>query len=162
MCRNFRWPVLVKPVDLEQLASALERWLDTDPGVEPAAGAERAEGGGSEPEAAVLDLTLMVEAYGSIDDEVKEMLGFYRSRTRGYIEDLEAALEAEDTEAAILAAHTIAGASKTAGAREVGALFSRIEVALGQDDGAAVDLGVGEITEAWARLENALGEVMEG
>ena len=143
---------LVKPIEFHRLAATLERLPKR---------LEQADAGVRLPQLDddVLDLAPMLEAYGSIDDHAKEMFELYRTTTADYIERLRAAHARDDTEAAIDASHAAAGASKNAGAKKLGALFSQVEIALHAGDLGQAQGRMTEIDQAWARLEEALSKL---
>jgi len=151
---------LAKPVDIEQLSITLGRWL-SDPSKPqenevPVTVAETVS-----ETLQVLDLTPMREAHGKIDKGALEMLEMYRKTAVGLLAELETAMAELNWEAAKTAAHSLAGASKYAGAQDVGAILSAIEVALRDNDEATATLQHSELSGAWDRLEMALAAVEE-
>ena len=70
---------LTKPVDIYKLADALDPWLGDSSGGAPLPTTTEAADGEREP---VLDLTMMREAFGGIDELAMEMLELYRNDRR--------------------------------------------------------------------------------
>ena len=166
-----------KPISLRKISGAIEPWLALRPGQmvdakiqnENEVGQNQAgqdqvgqNGADAKPDClagAALDLNVMIEIYGSIGEDAKRMFALFDTTVAGYVNNLLAALDLVDVEAAITATHSAAGASRTAGAQELGQIFSGIETLL-HDDGLpqAISLAA-EIPEAMRRFKAALAQL---
>ena len=128
---------LAKPVTLAQLSQVLARRLDAPP--RPP---EAKEPPGPQPthppdESAlpVLDLDHLRETFGGsredgIDGGTLDMMDFFIETTRPTLEKLRQALDAGEMEEARAAAHSAAGAARTAGARVLAAACTALERAI--------------------------------
>ncbi|WP_244442485.1 hybrid sensor histidine kinase/response regulator [Azospirillum lipoferum] len=128
---------LAKPVTLAQLSQVLARRLGAPP--RPP---ETKEPPGPQPvrppdESAlpVLDLDHLRETFGGsredgIDGGTLDMMDFFIETTRPTLEKLRQALDAGEMEEARAAAHSAAGAARTAGARVLAAACTALERAI--------------------------------
>jgi len=129
---------LSKPVTLEALKRALDRWLPFDDegtgrdsridSVAPAAPASEAWQGDA------IDPSVLDSLCGGDPDFVREMLGDFIDINREVIEALSQAVQAENAHEVAMLAHKLKGSSGTAGARGLAALSSDLENA-GEVDG---------------------------
>jgi two-component system, sensor histidine kinase and response regulator len=129
---------LAKPVTLTQLAATLNRWLvAAPPPVEPAATEPPALEPPAQPpttepppsapppvppvsqDALVLDLDHLRETFGSLDGGTLDMMDYFLETTRPTLDQALAALAAGQLEDARAAAHSAAGAARTAGAKRL-------------------------------------------
>ncbi|MBP2292221.1 ATP-binding protein [Azospirillum rugosum] len=123
---------IAKPVTLRQLAAVLDRWLGEGSATPP-----------EDPSAAVaadttrvpLDLAHVRETFGTLDRTALELLGYFLETTRPLLDKAAGALERGDLDAARTAAHTLAGAARTAGANELAWHSAALEVAAEAGDG---------------------------
>ncbi|MGY0829791.1 ATP-binding protein [Azospirillum argentinense] len=144
---------IAKPVTLRQLAAALNRAFgegsaaapDEPPATEAAGAADRA-----------LDLDHVRTTFGALDGMALDMLDFFLETTRPLLDEAAAALERNDLEALRGAAHTLAGAARTAGAEWLGRSASALELAAhrGDPDGAAQALAA--VRTAYPAVETAI------
>lgn len=146
---------LTKPVDMASLNQTILRWLpvasDLRRGVVgPIGRAAEPESPRSVPmvvgtdcrEPPALDLDHVVETFGSVRDAA-ELLAFFIESTEPLIHTVVGSLAAGDLEEARRAAHSAAGAARTAGATTLATLCSEIEtMAAG-----------GDLTGAWGRVD---------
>ncbi len=120
---------LAKPVTLTQLASALNRWLVAAPPPAEDAVAETvavetpplatAPVPPPPPDALVLDLDHLRETFGSLDGGTLDMMDYFLETTRPTLDQALAALAVDQLEDARAAAHSVAGAARTAGAKRL-------------------------------------------
>ena len=87
--------------------------------------------GGEKP---VLDLSPLIQIFGSLGADCVEMLTMYVSSTAPLLQEVSRALAAGDLAAARQAANSAKGASNVTGAYRLGALCSRVDEALRQGD----------------------------
>lgn len=151
---------LAKPVEMEQLSIILGRWLSDTSTVRMTTAPAPALGN-TNSALQVLDLTPMREVHGSVNSGALELLEMYRETAVSLLAELDTAMADANWEAAKTAAHSLAGASKYAGAQEIGAMLSATEVALRDDDHAAATSQQAELSGAWKRLEKALAAVVK-
>ncbi|CAO3376876.1 ATP-binding protein [Azospirillum argentinense] len=150
---------IAKPVTLRQLAAALNRAFgegsaappDEPPAAEAAGPADRA-----------LDLDHVRTTFGALDGMALDMLDFFLETTRPLLDEAAAALERDDREALRAAAHTLAGAARTAGAERLGRSASALELAAhhGDADGAAQALAA--VRAAYPAVEAAIRALRVG
>ncbi len=153
---------LSKPVDFEQLSIVLGRCFGLDPiSVAPAEEEENTLTAEKFPLHPVLDLKPMREAFGTIDEGAIGMLDLYRTMAQEYLSNLATAIENSEVAEASQIAHAAAGASKNAGAKEIGTLFSIVEVALKEGDIDTARDSAAELPAVWDRVEAALDGLSE-
>ncbi len=143
-----------KPVRLSMLAKALEHWV-------PVGGARPTKTVSTLPPPAALDLEMvrqLVSLDGEDDDFIEEVMGSYVSQLRDCVQTLDAALEAEDSDAVRQAAHSMKGASKQIGATRVGELLGSIER---EDDTDASKELLEEIRTEVPRVEDAIQALLQ-
>ncbi|MBP2229724.1 signal transduction histidine kinase/DNA-binding response OmpR family regulator/HPt (histidine-containing phosphotransfer) domain-containing protein [Azospirillum agricola] len=148
---------LAKPVTLAHLSAALSRWLGDPPPrsaavpsgpvslpAPPQSSSSGSSSSGSSspesppsdpppdlpPDLPVLDLDHVRETFGSLDAGTADMMDFFLETTRPTLDQALAALAAGDPEAARAAAHSAAGAARTAGAKALAAHCSALENAI--------------------------------
>ncbi|WP_353858139.1 ATP-binding protein [Azospirillum formosense] len=150
---------IAKPVTLRQLAAALNRAFGEgsaaapdEPPAPDAAGAEDR----------ALDLDHVRTTFGALDGMALDMLDFFLETTRPLLDEAAAALERNDLEALRGAAHTLAGAARTAGAGRLGHSASSLELAAhrGDPDGAAEALAA--VRAAYPAVEAAIRALRVG
>ncbi|TWA71561.1 PAS domain S-box-containing protein [Azospirillum brasilense] len=150
---------IAKPVTLRQLATALNRAFGEGsaaaPDEPPAAEAAGAAGH-------ALDLDHVRTTFGALDGMALDMLDFFLETTRPLLDEAAAALERNDLEALRGAAHTLAGAARTAGAERLGRSASTLELAAhhGDPDGAAQALAA--VRAAYPEVETAIRALRVG
>ncbi|HYE51174.1 MAG TPA: response regulator [Azospirillaceae bacterium] len=149
---------LSKPVDLGQLNACMNRWL-------PAARPEAAPDAAPPPAAAepppvpaaeVLDLGMALDLFGEVNDEVREFFGEFLDAARPLLDAVENAFAADDAVQARKQAHALAGISKNAGAKELGALGDAVEQGLIRGDAAGARAAAAGLRAAFARAEAAV------
>ncbi|WP_452026897.1 ATP-binding protein [Azospirillum palustre] len=123
---------LAKPVTLAQLSQVLGRWLEARP---PPAEAPIPAPAAAEEALPVLDLDHVRETFGctaenGLDDGTLDMMDFFIETTRPTLERVRQALDAGDREEARAAAHSAAGAARTAGAKALAAACTALERAV--------------------------------
>ncbi|HYD98737.1 MAG TPA: ATP-binding protein, partial [Alphaproteobacteria bacterium] len=132
---------LSKPVNLAQLDRALRRWLTPGDGSEADAGPvpplpAASDAPADAPDAPVA-LAQLIELFGAIDDDARDMLFLFLSTTEPLFDEMEAALARGDFAAGKGAAHTAKGASRSAAALPLGELCYAIETAMRAGDAEA-------------------------
>ncbi|WP_282188096.1 response regulator [Azospirillum sp. TSH64] len=131
---------LAKPVTLAQLSQMLVFWLEARPLPLPLPAEAPAPAPIPAPAAAeevlpVLDLDHVRETFGGmdnggLDDGTLDMMDFFIETTRPTLERVRHALDAGDREEARAAAHSAAGAARTAGAKALAAACTALERAV--------------------------------
>jgi len=133
---------LAKPVTLAQLSQVLGRWLEARPLPK-----DRPAPATAEEALPVLDLDHVRETFGGMegggmegggmegggmDDGTLDMMDFFIETTRPTLERVRRALDAGDREEARAAAHSAAGAARTAGAKALAAACTALERAIAE------------------------------
>ncbi|WP_245636749.1 hybrid sensor histidine kinase/response regulator [Azospirillum thiophilum] len=146
---------LAKPVTLEQLARVLARRLDAAP-PHPAAPPPP-------PEKAlpVLDLDHVREIFGGMEDggldgATLDMMDFFIETTRPTLDRALEALAAGDMEEARAAAHSAAGAARTAGAQALAAACTGLERAIVDGCETELERHAGAMAAAFPEVEKAI------
>ena len=150
---------IAKPVTLKQLAAVLDRWLGEGSATPP-----------EDPSAAVaadttrvpLDLAHVRETFGTLDRAALELLGYFLETTRPLLDTAAAALERGDLNAARTAAHTLAGAARTAGANELAWHSAALEVAAEAGDGPEAERCLEAMRAAFPVVEAAINAIRIG
>ncbi len=147
---------LSKPVDLQSLANVIARWLPQAlplrrPLAAVAASVSLPEVDGSP----VLDLGHVMATFGSVG-AARDLLQFFLESTAPLLDVVAAGLAAGDADGGRLAAHTAAGAARTAGAVELATLCSEIECFAAQGDLDAAKQRARGLREAFTRVERAV------
>jgi CheY-like chemotaxis protein/HPt (histidine-containing phosphotransfer) domain-containing protein len=151
-----------KPVDREQLAAVLERWIPE----EEIALATNSEGGEAAPDeetAEPLDRDVLehLRALGGTE-MLSELAQMFYDDARSALASLRKALQDEDSASVGRIAHTLKGSSGSMGATRMSRTCSEI-----QDAGASADLARAsmyskrlerEFEDVWAALEAEVGE----
>ncbi|WP_244592899.1 hybrid sensor histidine kinase/response regulator [Azospirillum palustre] len=158
---------LAKPVTLAQLSQVLGRWLEARPLPAEAPAETPADSPAPAPAAAeealpVLDLDHVRETFGctadnGLDDGTLDMMDFFIETTRPTLERVRHALDAGDREEARAAAHSAAGAARTAGAKALAAACTALERAVveGRETDAARHAQA--MAAAFPEVEKAIG-----
>ncbi|MBP2306054.1 response regulator [Azospirillum melinis] len=125
---------LAKPVTLAQLSQVLGRWLEAHP-LPAEAPAPIPAPAAAEEALPVLDLDHVRETFGGmegdgLDDGTLDMMDFFIETTRPTLERVRQALDTGDREEARAAAHSAAGAARTAGAKALAAACTALERAV--------------------------------
>ncbi len=159
---------LRKPIDLDQLDQALARLLPRTvvaaPSTAPAPSSALAPGEPSttaRPETgrSVLNLDQMRMNFGAIDGTAIALLRSYLDTTAPLLLDIERAVAARAAGDARHAAHSVLGASRTAGAEELASLCASLEAAIkGEAWEQAVELRT-RIGPAFERLKAVIDEL---
>jgi PAS domain S-box-containing protein len=151
---------LPKPVELRTLNETLTQWLGHDDrGSTRAASTSGGSAAHSEVDPAVLDLNRMIDSFGAIDDEVRELYGIYIDSVSPLIAQFydevaeDRHLEARET------IHKAKGATANVGGKELAALMAEIEVALVQKNYDTARARSQDIAPAWDRLVDAIAHV---
>ncbi|MDR6769489.1 ATP-binding protein [Azospirillum sp. BE72] len=154
---------LAKPVTLAQLSQVLARRLDAPP--RPP---ETKEPQGPQPtrppdESAlpVLDLDHLRETFGGgredgIDGGTLDMMDFFIETTRPTLDRVRQALDAGEMEEARAAAHSAAGAARTAGARLLAAACTALERAIVNAQLEEVERHAHAMAAAFPEVEKAI------
>jgi PAS domain S-box-containing protein len=154
---------LRKPVELNRLADALDRLL---PGAmaraaRTAGNAAPGTAGDTGPTTAaeILDLDRMRLTFGTIDETARKLLHRYIESTAPLLADIERALARRCAADVRDAAHSIVGASRTAGADQLAALCAELEAAMkaeAWDDVATLQT---KLRPAFERVQKAVAEL---
>ena len=156
---------LAKPVELAALEAIVARWLPKalelrrpagGPGpAPPPAAAEEARAAPSEDALAVLDIAFVLGLFGD-REAARPMMGYFLETTRPTLEQLARHLEAGETEDARFAAHSVAGAARTAGAGQLAATAAAIEAAVIETGIKAARALLPELRAAFERVAEAV------
>jgi PAS domain S-box-containing protein len=122
---------LAKPVSLARLGETLKRWMPARAAASAAPTSMPSADSTAAEERPPIDLELMRELFGEIDDTAKGLLNRFAETTGGLIAELDRAANRRDAAAAREAAHSIKGAARSAGATEVSEHAAEIEAAAG-------------------------------
>ena len=134
---------LAKPVTLAALEAMVARWLPTaldlrKPGADQgqpasapvvaiaAAVCAPAASSAPSPDEVVLDVAFVIELFGD-SEQARSMMGYFLETTLLTVTELVQYLEAGALDDVRFAAHSIAGAARTAGAGELAAVASALE-----------------------------------
>ena len=143
---------LAKPVTLQTMGERLQLWLGGDPSE-----VGEAPGGGSAPRArdsaSPIDLGIIEEVIGSADPEmVSGMLAVFKQSFVTLRGQMSQAVEAQDTAALRVSAHSAKGAAGIAGAVQLQEALQALEEAADRADWSA-------IPDCWREVD-ALGEAV--
>lgn len=156
--------VLLKPVDREQLRTAIERWLgkgrqrrerpETNADEAPAPHTERSR-------VPVLDWDLVASVFGDAQTGAR-MLGFFLETTQPLVQSLERRDARLGDPAILRETHKLGGAARTAGAWELAVLCESIERACAAADREEVARHLSKLRGTYARLEMAVHDARAG
>jgi HPt (histidine-containing phosphotransfer) domain-containing protein len=127
---------LPKPVELQVLIGALDRWLPLPESAHPEEPAElpatgvTANSAGNGP----IDFAKLAEISAGDKAFERELLTDFRKAADDDAKELEAALEAGNCDQVTRVAHRLKGASRTVGASDLAALSERMEMAARSSD----------------------------
>ncbi|WP_455172830.1 ATP-binding protein [Azospirillum largimobile] len=151
---------LAKPVTLAQLSQVLARRLDaaSRPPEPPEPQAARPPEDAALP---VLDLGHLRETFGGnwedgVDAGTLDMMDFFIETTRPTLDRVRQALDAGEMEEARAAAHSAAGAARTAGARVLAAACTALERAIVEARLEDVERHARAMAEAFPEVEKAI------
>lgn len=152
---------LAKPVTLKRLAEVIERWMPADrpravTPVAPLPPQTQPDVGPTPRRSTVLDLDLLQQNLGPIDERTGPMLQLFVSSTEPMIETLRRAVVDHDAALVGRTAHSIKGAAMTAGALELGQVCAALEGAAKIQDWAAVAAHELTLLPAFTRLDEAI------
>ncbi|NMG46446.1 response regulator, partial [Aromatoleum toluvorans] len=139
---------LTKPIQLQLLKDALERWLPHEAAA-PAVGA---------PAAAVFDVAVLEALVGSERAVVDDFLGDYRGALRELSDALRTAVARDDAGAIVAVAHKLKSSSRAVGALQLGELCAELEIAARAGLRAVVARHFGAFDAAAAAVEARIGE----
>ncbi|KAA0578182.1 response regulator [Azospirillum sp. Sh1] len=158
---------LAKPVTLAQLSRVLARWLD--PRMVPEVRTPQPQPAPMEEEALpVLDLDHVRETFGctgggtegsGLDAGTLDMMDFFIETTRPTLERVRQALDAGEMEEARAAAHSAAGAARTAGARALAAACTALERAIVEARVPDVERHAHAMAAAFPKVEKAIHDL---
>jgi len=152
---------LVKPVKVEDLESALKRWV---PGFteryvaaqeEIAFETHRGTSGDNPP----IDMRKVESMFRHDDKAQSELLTLYLSSTQSLIEQLTAACAAQERAKAVARAHEIKGASAYIGAHEIREIARNMEHAAKENNWEKVQEGIDELEPAFIRAWAFVNEI---
>jgi HPt (histidine-containing phosphotransfer) domain-containing protein len=107
----------------------------------------------------ILDLGLLIEAFGSIDEEAKSVLGLFLTSTRPLLESIPAALLSGDLAGAAASAHAAKGAANMTGAFRLGSLCAEVCRLLTLGDAAQAQNASAHIPVAFGEVQAAIDQV---
>jgi len=152
---------LVKPVKVENLESALKRWV---PGFteryaaaqeEIAIETRRATNGDNPP----IDMRKVESMFRNDGKAQNELLTLYLSSTQSLIEQLTVACAAQESTKAVARAHEIKGASAYIGAHEIREIARNMEHAAKEGNWEKVQEGMDELEPAFIRAWAFVNEI---
>ena len=111
------------------------------------------------PTLAVLDLGPMLQIFGEISDEVRELLALFIDSTLPLIDDLERAVAVGDAVAAREAAHSAKGAGNSAGAFAFAQLCAEAEAACARSELDAAAVSLPQIRRAFVAVAEAVAVI---
>ena len=161
---------LAKPVTLAQLSRVLARWLDPRTVPELRTPQPQPQPAPTEEEALpVLDLSHVRETFGctgdggmeggGLDAGTLDMMDFFIETTRPTLERVRQALDSGEMEEARAAAHSAAGAARTAGARALAAACTGLERAIVEGRASDVERHVRAMAAAFPNVEKAIHDL---
>jgi CheY-like chemotaxis protein/HPt (histidine-containing phosphotransfer) domain-containing protein len=152
---------LTKPVDLQQLAQILERWMAAlaPEGRRPEMQAPQATPGPIDAPP-VLDLDRLRASIGEIDARAASMLELFVSSTEPMIDALRAAIAERNSVVLLKTAHSVKGAAITAGALELGQVCTSVERATRANDWPAIIAEGLLLLAAFARLATEVSRLV--
>ncbi len=132
---------LPKPIELKDLATTLAHWLadaEAPPAIAPPLPID------DRAELPVFDVERVIETFGVLDEEAIALLGTFIETTEPVLDDLDAAIVAENWSEVRRHAHAAAGAARMAGAVAMAALCSDVEqrAAAGDPDAGPLAHGI--------------------
>jgi HPt (histidine-containing phosphotransfer) domain-containing protein len=111
-------------------------------------------------ETTILDLSIYLELFGEITDDVRALLGDFLQGANELEQQIIALHGDDNSEALARAAHRLAGAALTAGALELGTLCRTLEQAIKQDQPSdQIATWVGTVPDALSRVRTAIAAV---
>ena len=152
---------LVKPVKIEELESALKRWVPgfteryTAAQVELVVETQRATSGDNPP----IDMRKVENMFRNDEKAKNEVLTLYLSSTQSLIEQLAAASTAQERTKAAARAHEIKGASAYIGAHEIREIARNVEYAAKEGHWGKVQEGLDELEPAFIRAWAFVNEI---
>ncbi len=159
---------LAKPVTLAQLSRVLARWLDPLMVPEVPTPEPQPEPTDEEEALPVLDLDHVRETFGctgggmegsGLDAGTLDMMDFFIETTRPTLERVRQALDAGEMEEARAAAHSAAGAARTAGARALAAACTALERAIVEARASDVERHARAMAAAFPKVEKAIHDL---
>jgi signal transduction histidine kinase/CheY-like chemotaxis protein/HPt (histidine-containing phosphotransfer) domain-containing protein len=147
---------LPKPVDLKTLRAELSKWIKNDPQHVPAAVSNVAE---SRAVSRVLDLSRILEAFGEIDDSVREYFQIFIESVTPLLAQFEEEMAQGNHTGARETIHKAKGAAANAGATEMTSLMHEIEIALVEKRPSDAQDKSRGLEPAWERLQKAIAGV---
>lgn len=155
---------LPKPVTRDALAQALERWLSPEaapPAIEPVADNRQIAANWLAPvTGGVIDLSMLVDAYGPTDPRLGAFLAEFTVRGRREVERVVQAVQDGNLMECRQSAHRLAGTALTVGAWAVGAACHRIEEAATEERPEDVRQAAAELRDTYATASAAAAELM--
>ncbi|HYD31961.1 MAG TPA: DUF3369 domain-containing protein [Azospirillaceae bacterium] len=140
---------LSKPVNMNGLKTVLERWLPPLDGTVPAPSVAAPA---VSPAGGPVDLAMLTELFGDDPDTIRVLLEEFLATTLETWDELRTSLDARLADDLRAAAHRMAGSAKTAGAVEIAAIGSAMELAAIARDWPRIDLLANQIDGAAGRL----------
>jgi CheY-like chemotaxis protein/HPt (histidine-containing phosphotransfer) domain-containing protein len=132
---------LVKPVDLDKLKTTLQRWMPTadeagETVADNAASVAAPAVGEASGAAAVVDVSVLAEAFGGDADEdlLRHMLGVFIEPAREAVAKVRQGLDDRSADDIAAAAHTLKSSSRSIGAHDLAALCETLEAAARSED----------------------------
>ncbi|WP_051434511.1 ATP-binding protein [Desulfonatronum lacustre] len=158
---------VAKPVNPEELARVLGRWLGRERSQESGVRSQEEKEGSCEREARerteedvalpVFDRGAFLDRCMGDEDLVRDVLKLFLDNMPQRIQELQAALDAGDAPAVRMAAHTIKGMAANTGAEALGNLAEAMELAAMAEDLKAVREWMDELEDRFVRVKAAIG-----
>ncbi len=151
---------LSKPVTLDALQAALEKWLPNHPAPQSDPPAAETDDTPAETEPPTFDEAVMVRRLMGDRTLVAEVIRVFLDHIPRRIGELEGCLSAKDAENALRQAHTIKGSSANVGAQALQNVAEATEKAIRNGDLAGAEARIPEFKARFARLKEKMEEIL--
>jgi CheY-like chemotaxis protein/HPt (histidine-containing phosphotransfer) domain-containing protein len=150
-----------KPVSLAQLQDAMARWLPeaAPPPQAPITQSSPIRSKVTATEAKILNLEQMRANFGAIDGTTVTLLQRYVESTESLLAEIDRGLAARSAHDVRDAAHSALGASRTAGADELAAILTDLEVAMETKAWDHASALRAQLVPAFTRVKEAVNRV---
>ncbi|MDX2143086.1 MAG: ATP-binding protein [Rhodospirillaceae bacterium] len=151
---------LSKPVTLDRLGTALERWLK--PETVTAVIAAPPQKAKTAPESAPIDMAALADLLGTADTGVlAEVLREFAAAARASFDEVAMSVARDDLPGIMAAAHGAKGEARNAAAVRLGDLYADLEAKARTKDPAALPVVLSDIRAEVARVESFIATLAE-
>ena len=151
---------LSKPVTLDALQAALEKWLPHHPAPQSDPPPARTDDPAAETEPPPFDEAVMVRRLMGDRTLVAEVIRVFLDHIPRRIGELEGCLSAGDAESALRQAHTIKGSSANVGAEALRAVAEAMEKAVRDGDLAGAEARIPELKARFEQLKEKMEAIL--